>query len=1043
MAKPVVYKIAAHTTKMPSAPAIARDGQKFTFTWKIMDANHGGGQEVQWRVNETGKWITVSGIGKKTTVTSINLDFEQYYPATGTKLSNLQFRIRGVRSPFSKRVEMKKKIVETAYVPVLSDWAYGKYTFSVPSDPSLSVSAQTEENVNRSTFTAMEANPADTGNVSRSVHWESMLIANCNVTDGSKLTWASTNAGWLSGNFAAGGGSRAIDEGSVIATGSHTRWFRVQARGVKGDSKKYNYKYHVYAAPNAAKINTCKVSTESGTYNVTVNWTADAKVAYPIDYVRVEYIIGIPQAGLVPPSGQWTSAVQLKDTQKTDATTFDVPDTCGTDEALFVRVNTHHDNRVTYGDAVRAAVGKLATPSGLTASINDSSHTATITCQHESEVPDSFIAINYRTQKENFTIAILPHNVTTITGVKIPSTTAGQNVTFEAREVVGTYRSETPAGRITSYSITERMRSASISYGTSVPAAPGNVTAQTTDTPGNVRVTWSKTWAAANVTELSWADHEDAWESTDEPNTYTITQANATGWFISGLETGTTWYIRVRLGLKDDEDITWSQYSETIPIPLSSAPVVPVLELSSGIMTARGSVDASWVYVTSDGTGQGSAKLAEVVTSGGTTTYNVIATTRTEQHFTISAARQGWTTGTTHLLAVRVTSGSGKVCDDWSAPVPVMVANAVTAAITQTSLETITETISGDTVTYTGLTAMPLTLTVMGAKAGGTTSVVIERASEYRLGRPDESVDHGYDGETIVSYSQTGEAQITIDENLLIGSLDDGADYVIIATTQDSYGQTATAEQKFRVKWAEHAIMPEATVLMDEENMISRITPIAPTGATITARCDIYRLSADKPQLIYKDAVFGTEYVDPFPTIGEFGGHRLVYHTTTGNEITEDNTFAWLDLDESDGDTLDLDYNIIDFGAARVELAHNIDISNSWAKDFTETKYLGGSVRGDWNAAVSRSGSMSAVAVATEDHDLIQAMRRLAVHAGICHVRTKEGSSYAADVQVSEKYQQSSAHKVVTFDLKITRVDSEDLDGMTYAEWEAMHPQEG
>ena len=63
-------------------------------------------------------------------------------------------------------------------------------------------------------------------------------------------------------------------------------------------------------------------------------------------------------------------------------------------------------------------------------------------------------------------------------------------------------------------------------------------------------------------------------------------------------------------------------------------------------------------------------------------------------------------------------------------------------------------------------------------------------------------------------------------------------------------------------------------------------------------------------------------------------------------------------------------------------------------------------------------------------------MRRLATYAGICHVRTPDGSSYAADVQVSEGRKQGTGHSMVEFSLTITRVDVEALEGMTYAEWQ-------
>ena len=84
---------------------------------------------------------------------------------------------------------------------------------------------------------------------------------------------------------------------------------------------------------------------------------------------------------------------------------------------------------------------------------------------------------------------------------------------------------------------------------------------------------------------------------------------------------------------------------------------------------------------------------------------------------------------------------------------------------------------------------------------------------------------------------------------------------------------------------------------------------------------------------------------------------------------------------------------------------------------------------------------MAAAVIDADDTETIEAMRRLAVHPGICHIRTKDGSSYAADVQVSEDRKQATAHKVVTFSLKVTRVDPEEMDGMTLAEWNDLHDE--
>ena len=145
---------------------------------------------------------------------------------------------------------------------------------------------------------------------------------------------------------------------------------------------------------------------------------------------------------------------------------------------------------------------------------------------------------------------------------------------------------------------------------------------------------------------------------------------------------------------------------------------------------------------------------------------------------------------------------------------------------------------------------------------------------------------------------------------------------------------------------------------------------------------------------------------------------------------------AWVDLGADEGDYVDPGYSIIDFDGYQLPVVLDTDVSNGWEKDFQETRYLGGAVQGDWNAAVGRSGTVSAVAVAATDQDTIRKLRRLARWAGICHVRTLDGSSYAADVQVSESYAVDNGHKVSSYSLTITRVDPEQLDELLLTQWE-------
>jgi hypothetical protein len=235
--------------------------------------------------------------------------------------------------------------------------------------------------------------------------------------------------------------------------------------------------------------------------------------------------------------------------------------------------------------------------------------------------------------------------------------------------------------------------------------------------------------------------------------------------------------------------------------------------------------------------------------------------------------------------------------------------------------------------------------------------------------------------------------------------------------------------------------MPEAEAEPIEEYNAMMITPIPPNGTAEGDTFDIYRLSADKPELVVEGGEWGTTYVDPYPAIRELGGHRVVFKTKNGDYITEDNNLAWINLAKDEDDYIDRDCSIIDFEGAELIVRLNMSVSDEYEKQFTETRYKGGSVVGDWNKGISRKGAVKAVALA-EDLDTVLTLRELARYEGVCHVRTPNGTSYAADVQVDLDQSFEDVEKAVSFNLTITRVDGQELDGMTLEEWQEMHPEE-
>lgn len=92
---------------------------------------------------------------------------------------------------------------------------------------------------------------------------------------------------------------------------------------------------------------------------------------------------------------------------------------------------------------------------------------------------------------------------------------------------------------------------------------------------------------------------------------------------------------------------------------------------------------------------------------------------------------------------------------------------------------------------------------------------------------------------------------------------------------------------------------------------------------------------------------------------------------------------------------------------------------------------------GDWTSGVDRSGSADTVTITDDNEDVKEGLRRLADYPGLCHVRTRDGSNFVANVDVQESMSYDTAGKISEFSLDFDVVDNPDMDAMTEEDWEA------
>lgn len=977
--------------KAPTGLTLTRKGSTFKATWKKGDSY--STMQYGWTYEKrSGNNINVTaGALHTTSATHESKTF------SGT-VNVVTFGVRGKKSGKWSN---------------FSDKTYRVYE---PKQPKLSQSLVT---TNRTTFTWAEVSDKEHDRPVDGAKLQSILVQNCPAgTDALASLKEWKNA--TTENKSANGSVTLTEDTGLISGKSYARVVRVREYGFGGTSD-WKYIKHVYAAPYPARNLRGTVKKTDASLNCQAYWETPSDAGHPIDSVVLQYAIAVPNANMQPIDPSPSSLPEQSSTDGTEGKSFTIGTPVSSDMCLFLSVVTKHDTEETESAWVLAggsdARGPLTAPE-FTEAPDITSTSITIKATNESAVANSFV-VDYLETADGNTRVLGLHNAPT----KVYQVSGVEGARVGIKAFVGTWDSALKTVK------NIVMESAMVWGEGTVPVAPAVTSfelAQSTIANNTVNVTWEYSWNDADACEISWSTEPDAWISTDEPEYYIVLKGLENKLAIKGVEAGEPLYVRLRYVKGFDDNAIFSPYSDTKTITIATVPAIPTLVIDKTFYAKGESITCNWVYITSDGTKQAQARIAERIVTNNVVSYRDIVSVSTAQSVTIT---NNWDAGTTHLLAVSVANGSGN-WSEWSDPVAVTIAEPIECTITQTSLDEV----EGE---YE-LSELPLTVTVEGAGTGGQTILQIRRAEDYHIERPTGEDFKGHKGEVVYQNVYTGEGQQTIklknpqgtlddSASYLQGSLDDGASYILYANVQDEYGQFDDDEIPFTVNWQYKAVKPTATVTVTD---IAEIELGTPTGSHTGDYVDIYRNSIDGRELIYTGAEFEETYVDPYPAIGDFG-YLLVGRNAYGDYITAEDEFAWTEINA----TYESEKTIIDFNGERIELYYNVDVSHSWNKDFKKTKYLGGAIVGDYVAGVERTGNISAVSIPVTEESMLESMRRLASYTGNCHVRTKEGSSFTACVQVTETDNHDTAGLVREFSVSIEKVDPVELDGLTIDEW--------
>ena len=770
-----------------TALSISRTGNVLTMTWKLADFYDS--QQSYWSIE--GQQVLTELDGDDISV-SYTIPVANYFPATPTKLPSVTIGVRGI-------VDGKA-----------GAWATATYKFLVPNKPVVSKGTLKFLWETDTAYIAGKGDP-------NLIDVEYQRVDSTTGVQG-QVVWGTAAS---SSDFTDVTGASASGNVSYTET-NKIEWFRCCARGLNGQSA-WIYACHINAVPYTANGLVAKARGK----NITLTWKLGTSAEHPLDYQYVQYCYATPTAqdtkGIpVCPAGvTWTTG-QNNIVPTARKAVFTITQFPPVDQCLFVRVCTVCESNTAVSDPIFAMAGSLVAPTLSSIALNPTTKTTVVTYVDNSSVALTKISVINSSGKVLGTAA---HGETTITVKGLPN-------------------SENQFGikAWTGKSATKPYMKSDNIFVTSgnIPLAPTNVAANATERDGVAELSWEIPWTDAQGAEVSWADHDDAWESTSQPSSFSIGQ-RATWWNVAGLVSGNEYFFRVRLV---DSAGVYSPYSQMVSLSFASAPGKPVLTSSAVAIQPGEAFQLSWTYETTDTTEQDLA----VIFDGG---IEIARVENNSQRLSITPA---WLYGTSHSLTVQTTSKSGCI-SAVSDPVTITVAARPTISPLATAIT------SG--ITNGVLTDLPIVMEVEGAGDGGRTIIKIERLKDYFVDRPDGSMTDGYDGETIYATSFGGEEEISIYPEDLVGSFDDGGEYRLTATIQDSVGQKASAYLDFIVDWTHQAETPTATVTTDAATLSASVTATAPDSYVAGDTVDIYRLSADKPELIVKGGEFGTTYIDP------------------------------------------------------------------------------------------------------------------------------------------------------------------------------------
>ena len=343
--------MADYVTKTPTGLQVERNGNEFTFSWKIKDVDYGRKQWFEFKTVKGDKGWQKRVITTKQTSVTVELQPEN--------IVELSFRVMGWRKTFTKKgADGKSKPVTTAK----SKWAT-KTACWVPELPTMPTVTYERLTANSGKFTVEHDADTNGEKIAKYVVYETCTsTSNANPPKDGKNGWP---GGETSGLVNVSVEQTYTEQTETIQKTGLVRWFRARCIGPAGCSD-WVYAHHAYSKPvaPALKSASAKAFPDRGSINLSANWTTQASLLRPVDEEIMQYVIAVPtdDACTAPATG-WQDAISVTPSGKKDIVTATVSESLGNEQCLWMRVVAKHDDDyVSNSKTMRVLTSSLLAP---------------------------------------------------------------------------------------------------------------------------------------------------------------------------------------------------------------------------------------------------------------------------------------------------------------------------------------------------------------------------------------------------------------------------------------------------------------------------------------------------------------------------------------------------------------------------------------------------------------------------------------------------------------------------------------------------------